>query len=132
MKKEVHRGKFAFTSDDYDVYTICFEAGGSHSSEVARVTLNIKMGVEARSYDEVAKAEKLEPMELELRKLEDLTESIIQGFVHMKQREEVRGLPPTACRGCARSGCAGTLHCLSSHCLPGACTGTSRHERVDQ
>ena len=34
------------------------------------VSLNLKTGVEARSYADVGKAEKLKPMELELRRLE--------------------------------------------------------------
>lgn len=89
------------------------------------VTLRIKAGVEAKSYDEVrcerpgpllclsidhspttdkrvytplstlhmgrqwqlAKAEKLKPLELTLRKLEDLAESVSVSFNHLKQRE---------------------------------------------
>lgn len=37
---------------------------------------------------QLAKAEKLKPMELELRKLEDLAESIVQDFAYMRAREE--------------------------------------------
>jgi hypothetical protein len=36
---------------------------------------------------QLAKAEKLKPMELTLRKLEDMTENIAQSFLHLKQRE---------------------------------------------
>lgn len=32
--------------------------------------------------------EKLKPLELELRRLEDLSESIVNDFAYMKQREE--------------------------------------------
>lgn len=37
---------------------------------------------------QLAKAEKLKPMELELRRLEDLAESIVNDFAYMRAREE--------------------------------------------
>lgn len=46
------------------------------------------MGADAKNYDELAKVEKLKPMELELRKLEDLAVSIEKDFARMKQVEE--------------------------------------------
>ncbi len=52
------------------------------------VFLNIKHGVEAKNYEDIAKAEKLKPLEVELRRLEDLSESIVQDFAYMRQREE--------------------------------------------
>ena len=52
------------------------------------VTLILKHGVEAKNYEETGKAEKLKPLEIELRRLEDLSESIVNDFSYMKQREE--------------------------------------------
>jgi uncharacterized membrane protein len=37
---------------------------------------------------QLGKVEKLKPMEIELKKLEDLTESTVQEFARMKQREQ--------------------------------------------
>lgn len=37
---------------------------------------------------QVAKAEKLKPMEMELRRLEDLAESIVNDFAYMRAREQ--------------------------------------------
>jgi len=37
---------------------------------------------------QIAKAEKLKPMEVELKKLEDLSESIVNDFAYMRAREE--------------------------------------------
>lgn len=48
----------------------------------------MKHGVEAKSYDDIAKAEKLKPLEVELRRLEDLSDSIVNDFAYMRQREE--------------------------------------------
>lgn len=52
------------------------------------VSLVLKHGVEAKNYDDLAKAEKLKPLEVELRRLEDLSDSIVQDFAYMRQREE--------------------------------------------
>ena len=37
---------------------------------------------------QIAKAEKLKPLEVELKKLEDLAESIVNDFAYMRAREE--------------------------------------------
>ncbi|KAK6038990.1 hypothetical protein COOONC_23505 [Cooperia oncophora] len=47
----------------------------------------MKHGVEAKNYDDLAKAEKLKPLE-ELRRLEDLSDQIVKDFAFMRQREE--------------------------------------------
>lgn len=94
-KEEAGTGKFAFTLDDYDMFSICFsgrkqDGSKSRSSkEEINVKLNVKRGVEAKSYSDLAKAEKLKPMELELKKLEDLAEAIVSDFAYMKSREKL-------------------------------------------
>eukprot|EP00128_Syssomonas_multiformis_P011308 Colp12_sorted_trinity150504_noHs@11783 len=91
-KKKLTNGRFAFTADEYDTYEICFENsaqdGQPRSGDSVDVKLKLKSGVEAKDYEEVAKAEKLKPMEMELRRLEDLAESIVNDMFHMKKREE--------------------------------------------
>lgn len=90
QKEEANEGKFAFTLDTADVFSVCFTANkqGAAKGESVEVELTIKRGVEAKNYDELAKAEQLKPLELELRRLEDLTESIVNDFALMKKREE--------------------------------------------
>lgn len=39
-------------------------------------------------FPQIAKVEKLKPLEVELRRLEDLSESIVNDFAYMKKREE--------------------------------------------
>jgi len=83
-------GKFAFTADEYDIFDICFitkAPQGMHSSH-REVHVTMKHGVEAKNYEELGKAEKLKPLEIELRRLEDLSESIVQDFAYMRKREE--------------------------------------------
>uniref|UniRef100_K7F521 Transmembrane emp24 domain-containing protein 10-like n=1 Tax=Pelodiscus sinensis TaxID=13735 RepID=K7F521_PELSI len=90
-KEDAKKGKFAFTTDDYEIYEICFEShaqtGGFRGPDQL-IILNVKHGVEARNYEDIAKAEKLKPLEVDLRRLEDLSESIVKDFAYMKQREE--------------------------------------------
>jgi len=83
-------GKFAFTTDKYDVFEICFFSsvpsnmrGGRHE-----VFLQTKHGVEAKNYEGLDDAAKLKPLEVELKRLEDLSESIVQDFAFMRKREE--------------------------------------------
>eukprot|EP00049_Salpingoeca_infusionum_P004310 m.77143 g.77143 ORF g.77143 m.77143 type:complete len:210 (-) comp12503_c0_seq1:1767-2396(-) len=89
-REDAEKGKFAFTSDDYDVFQICFytevQETGNPNSKV-EISLDIKIGAEARNYEELGKAEKLKPMELQLRRLEDLSEAIVKSFATMRERE---------------------------------------------
>merc|ERR1739838_416966 len=86
-KDDITKGKFAFTTDEYDMFEVCFETVKGHG-QAREVSLIMKHGVEAKNYDDLAKAEKLKPMELELRRLEDLSEAIVNDFAYMRAREE--------------------------------------------
>ncbi|KAK1150473.1 transmembrane emp24 domain-containing protein 10-like [Acipenser oxyrinchus oxyrinchus] len=85
-KEDSSKGKFAFTTEDYDMFEVCFERTGRVPDQL--VILDMKHGVEAKNYEEIAKVEKLKPLEVELRRLEDLSESIVNDFAYMKKREE--------------------------------------------
>jgi len=89
-RENLDKGKFAVTSDEDDIFDFCFvsylQSGQQH---IAReVHLEMKHGVEAKSYEEIANVGKLKPLEMELTKLEDLSSSIVQDFEYMKKREE--------------------------------------------
>ncbi|KAJ8396880.1 hypothetical protein AAFF_G00012030 [Aldrovandia affinis] len=84
-KEDASKGKFAFTTEDYDMFEVCFGTGRIPDQ---LVNLDMKHGVEAKNYEEIAKVEKLKPLEVELRRLEDLSESIVNDFAYMKKREE--------------------------------------------
>jgi len=88
-KDDAQKGKFAFTTDEYDMFEVCFHSEGSHGQGIDReIFLEVKTGVEAKNYDDLQKTEKLKPMELELKKLEDLSEAIVNDFAYMRAREE--------------------------------------------
>ena len=52
------------------------------------VRLDVKYGTEAKDYENLAKVEKLKPLEVELRRLEDLSQDIVNDFTYMKDREQ--------------------------------------------
>lgn len=95
-KENASKGKFAFTTEEYDIFEVCFEskvADGQHHFAGAHqttkeVTLKMKHGIETKDYDALAKANKLKPLEVELSRLEDLSAAIVSDFAYMKQREE--------------------------------------------
>jgi len=89
-RENTDTGKFAFTTDDYDVYEICFLSRVPPNIRGQRheIYLNVKHGVEAKNYEGLGDANKLKPLEVELKRLEDLSLSIVQDFAYMRQREE--------------------------------------------
>jgi len=46
------------------------------------------MGLEAKNYESLGEAARLKPLEVELKRLEDLSEAIVQDFAYMRRREE--------------------------------------------
>lgn len=84
------KGKFAVTSDEDDIYDFCFTYTSSphaaHQLLPREVNLDVRLGVEAKQYDS-ATTDKLQKLETDLTKLEDLTNSVIEDFAHLKRRE---------------------------------------------
>ncbi|XP_076030087.1 transmembrane emp24 domain-containing protein bai [Oratosquilla oratoria] len=89
-KEDADSGKFAFNTEDYDVFEICFisRVPPTQRGIQQEVSLVTKHGVEAKSYEALGEAAKLKPLEIELKRLEDLSENIVQDFAFMRQREE--------------------------------------------
>jgi len=90
-RENLDKGKFAVTSDEDDIFDFCFVSymqQGHHMGPAREVHLEMKHGVEAKSYEEIANVGKLKPLEMELTKLEDLSSSIVSDFEYMKKREE--------------------------------------------
>ncbi|KAK9713868.1 hypothetical protein RND81_06G056200 [Saponaria officinalis] len=78
-------GQFAFTTNEIGSYVACFWVANNHQS----ATLNIdwKIGIAAKDWDSVAKKENIEGVELEMRKLEGVVESIHENLLYLKTRE---------------------------------------------
>ncbi|XP_064488882.1 transmembrane emp24 domain-containing protein bai-like [Ornithodoros turicata] len=89
-RENIDKGKFAFTTDAYDVFEVCFTSKfpSEQKGMDREVHLELKHGVEAKSYAGVAEAGKLKPLEVKLQQLEDLSEAVVKDFAYMRQREE--------------------------------------------
>lgn len=90
-RESIDKGRFAVTSDEDDIFDFCLiahAAPGAHQQQAREVHLEMKHGVEAKNYEEIAHVSKLKPMEMELAKLEDLSSSIVADFEYMKAREQ--------------------------------------------
>ncbi|CAF1285810.1 unnamed protein product [Rotaria sordida] len=95
-KEDATKGRFAFTTEEFDIFEVCFETKSPHGQQhhlspqhtTKEVTLQLKHGIETKDYDALAKANKLKPLEVELSRLEDLSAAIVSDFAYMKEREE--------------------------------------------
>ncbi|KAK6945593.1 GOLD domain [Dillenia turbinata] len=84
----VKHGQFAFTTQEAGNYLACFWlSGNNHSSGPVSISLDWRTGIAAKDWDSVAKKEKLEGIELELRKLEGAVEAIHENLIYLKSRE---------------------------------------------
>nr|GMD51162.1 transmembrane emp24 domain-containing protein p24delta3-like [Ipomoea batatas]GME20857.1 transmembrane emp24 domain-containing protein p24delta3-like [Ipomoea batatas] len=81
-------GQFAFTTAEAGDYLACFwMATHPPGGKGATVGLDWKMGIAAKDWDSVAKKEKIEGLELELRKLEEMVQAILANLLYLKARE---------------------------------------------
>lgn len=75
-------GSLALSPEDYDMFEVCFESKGIGQIPNQLMILDMKHRVEAKNYEEIAKVEKLKPLEVGLRQLKDLSESIVNDCLH--------------------------------------------------
>ncbi|TKY71342.1 Transmembrane emp24 domain-containing protein p24delta3 [Spatholobus suberectus] len=90
-------GNFAFTSREGGNYLACFWVG--HNEREGDVTVNLewRIGTAAKDWNSVARKEKIEGVELELRKLEGSVESIHEKLIYLRGREaEIRKVSESA------------------------------------
>ncbi|KAK4718722.1 hypothetical protein R3W88_017060 [Solanum pinnatisectum] len=87
-------GRFAFTTSEHGNYLACFRMN-SHvpGNKSAAISLQWKIGIDARDWDSIARKEKIEGVELELMKLKGLAQAIHENLLYLKKREEeMRGV----------------------------------------
>ncbi|CAN6465952.1 unnamed protein product [Victoria cruziana] len=86
-KENVTSGQFAFTTSEAGNYLACFWLEGNHNGLGANVNIDWKIGIAAKDWESVARKEKIEGVELELRKLEGQVEAIHENLLYLKGRE---------------------------------------------
>ncbi|KAK9286115.1 hypothetical protein L1049_014496 [Liquidambar formosana] len=86
--ENVTHGQFAFTTNEAGNYLACFWADG-HNQGGGDVSVNLdwRTGIAAKDWESVARKEKIEGVELELRKLEGAVEAIHENLLYLKSRE---------------------------------------------
>ncbi|XWS67577.1 hypothetical protein CRYUN_Cryun04dG0017900 [Craigia yunnanensis] len=87
LRENVTHGQFAFTTQEAGNYLACFWLE-SHNHGGGEVSVNIdwKTGIAAKDWESVARKEKIEGVELELRKLEGAVEAIHENLLYLKSR----------------------------------------------
>ncbi|XP_047173391.1 transmembrane emp24 domain-containing protein p24delta5-like [Vigna umbellata] len=86
-------GNLAFTARESGLYLACFWVDRNDRGGDIILDLDWKTGIEAKDWDSVAKREKIQGVELELRRLEGSVESIHENLMHLRGREaELRNL----------------------------------------
>ncbi|KAL1543841.1 transmembrane emp24 domain-containing protein p24delta4-like [Salvia divinorum] len=86
-KEKVAHGQFAFTATEAGNYMACFSLDGDQGGKKVTVGIDWKTGIAAKDWDSVARKEKIEGLELELKKLEGAVESIHNNLYHLVSRE---------------------------------------------
>ncbi|KAF8098847.1 hypothetical protein N665_0257s0057 [Sinapis alba] len=88
---ETH-GQFAFTTSETGTYFACFSSHHDQShytvNGTAIVSLDWKMGIQTKDWDAVAKKEKIEGVELELRKSAERVDEISANIIYLRFREQ--------------------------------------------
>ncbi|PPD75738.1 hypothetical protein GOBAR_DD27338 [Gossypium barbadense] len=81
-------GQFAFTTSESGNYLACFWKDGSHQKD-SELTLGVdwKTGIAAKDWESVAKKEKIEGVELVLRRLQGIVETIRGNLIYLRDRE---------------------------------------------
>ncbi|KAK4792697.1 hypothetical protein SAY86_023132 [Trapa natans] len=83
----VTHGQFAFTSDEAGNYEACFWVDSQHQESEVIVNLDWKIGIAAKDWESVAKKEKIEGVDLALRKLGGVVEDIHENLLYLRSRE---------------------------------------------
>ncbi|KPA86106.1 putative mitochondrial COP-coated vesicle membrane protein gp25L precursor [Leptomonas pyrrhocoris] len=70
-------------------YVICLTSRQSTKSakSVRNILLSVKIGADAKDYDKLATKDKLRPMEVQMRVMEDTVAEVHNEFIYLKNRE---------------------------------------------
>ncbi|KAF8108010.1 hypothetical protein N665_0115s0025 [Sinapis alba] len=86
--ENVTHGEFAFTTKESGNYIACFWADEkSHGNKDVSINVEWKTGIATKDWASIAKKEKLEGVELEIRKLEGAVEAIHENLIYLRNKE---------------------------------------------
>jgi len=111
---KVESGQFALTTTEAGDYMACFWILPTEHPITASIELEWKTGVFAKDWTKIAKRDKIDGMELELRKLEEYVSSIYDEMLYLREREaEMQSLNASTNSKMAWFGFMSFLVCLS-------------------
>ncbi|KAK1280596.1 Transmembrane emp24 domain-containing protein p24delta3 [Acorus gramineus] len=94
----VESGLFAFTAAHTGQYTACFWSPHFRHSSSLSINFTWKSGVAAKDWTRVAKREKLDGMEMELKKLEDSAHAIHEEMIFLRKRSAAMASEELFCK----------------------------------
>lgn len=87
----VGESRSAFTIHEETYISVCFknelQAGGAQGAS-RHIELDIDIGADALDWSAISKAEKLQPMEAELRRIESSLQEVVNEMEYLKTREQ--------------------------------------------
>lgn len=90
-KNVVGEARMAFTSHADSAFDVCFEnilQDARQHGLFRSVELDVDIGADARDWSAIQAAEKLKPVEIELRRIEELTGEIVSQMEYLRTREQ--------------------------------------------
>ena len=90
-KDVVGENRYAFTSHADSAFDVCFEytyTGAQTSSGPRHVELDIDIGADAKDWNAIGAADKLKPVEAELRRIEEVVGEIVTEMDYLRSREQ--------------------------------------------
>ncbi|XP_065881878.1 transmembrane emp24 domain-containing protein p24delta5-like [Euphorbia lathyris] len=86
--ENVTTGRFAFTTSEAGNYLACFWLDPNRQEPTtATLSLDWRIGIAAKDWESVARKEKIEGVELDLKRLEGAVEAIHNNLIYLKDRE---------------------------------------------
>jgi len=90
-KNVVGESRTAFTSHADGAFDVCFENildDGQHYGPTRTVELDVEIGADARDWNAIQAAEKLKPLEMELRRVEAIVGEVVNEMEYLRRREQ--------------------------------------------
>jgi len=90
-KDVVGENRYAFTSHEDSAFDVCFEnvrTSASKSNNPRHVELDIDIGADAKDWSAIQASEKLKPVEMELRRIEETVAEIVTEMDYLRTREQ--------------------------------------------
>lgn len=87
----VGEARLAFTTHSDSSFDVCFENTLDQNLPPGRsreVELDVDIGADARDWSAIQAAEKLKPVEVELRRIEDLVNEVVVDMDYLRAREQ--------------------------------------------